>query len=268
MHNIEIFDRQARRKVRDRVARYSSPERWILQRMADSICERLEDLKVQPTRALVIGLGAADIIIDHLKSLNIRSVACDSGFLFAKQFGGIQCDEDRLPFRDGAFDLVICCGVLDTVNDIPGALILARRILQPNAPFIASFLGNSSLPAFKAAILKAQGGVARTHPLLDVRTAGDLAQRAGFSMPVVDQDRIDVHFSKLSNLVSDVRRNGFQNCLLIKHPLTRSEWTAVFDSLPERFPEVFTSINLFAWSPAPKELRSTGPKRSIRSIRE
>ncbi|MFK9892533.1 methyltransferase domain-containing protein, partial [Escherichia coli] len=57
---------------------------------------------------------------------------CDAGALFAVQSGGVQADEDRLPFPAESFDLVVSVGVLDSVNDLPGALTLARRALRPD----------------------------------------------------------------------------------------------------------------------------------------
>ena len=52
----------------------------------------------------------------------------------ARRPAGGRCDEDRLPFADARFDLVVSVGVLDTVNDLPGALILIRRALQARRP--------------------------------------------------------------------------------------------------------------------------------------
>ena len=80
--------------------------------------------------------------------------ACDPGFAFARAAQGVQADEDRLPFADGAFDLVVSVGVLDSVNDLPGALLLIRRSLRPDGLFMGAFAGAGSLPRLKRAMLE------------------------------------------------------------------------------------------------------------------
>ncbi len=113
----------------------------------------------------------------------------------------MQCDEDRLPFADGAFDLVVSVGALDSVNDLPGALLLTRRALKPDGLFLAALAGAGSLARLRRAMLAAdaaEGGAApRVHPQIDVRAAGDLLVRAGFALPVVDAQPVEVRFRSL-----------------------------------------------------------------------
>src|SRR5919107_1568930 len=124
---------------------------------------------------------------------------------FDRRAGGVQGDEDRLPFADEAFDLIVSVGVLDTVNDLPGALLLIRRALRPDGLFLAAFPGAGSLPRLKRAMLAADavggGAAARVHPQIEVRSAGDLLTRAGFALPVVDVQPVDVRFASLLGLV-------------------------------------------------------------------
>src|SRR3546814_13098572 len=107
---------------------------------------------------------------------------------------GVQADEDALPFADASFDLIIACGTLESVNDLPGALILIRRILRPDGLFLAAFAGAGSLPVLRSALLAgdADRPAQHIHPQIDVRSAGDLLSRAGFAMPVADGDRKSV----------------------------------------------------------------------------
>ncbi len=41
-------------------------------------------------------------------------------------------EEDRLPFPAASFDLILSAGTLDSVNDLPGALVQIRQLLQPD----------------------------------------------------------------------------------------------------------------------------------------
>src|SRR5690606_31463537 len=102
----------------------------------------------------VLDLGAADGSFGAvLRGRGLHVVSADSGFAFAHAARGVQCDEDRLPFADASFDLIVAAGGLDTVNDLPGALALIRRALVPDGLFLAGFAGAGSLPHLRDALL-------------------------------------------------------------------------------------------------------------------
>jgi NADH dehydrogenase [ubiquinone] 1 alpha subcomplex assembly factor 5 len=174
----------------------------------------------------------------------------------------VQADEDRLPFADGAFDLVVSAGALDTVNDLPGALLLIRRALRSDGLFLGAFLGAGSLPRLKRAMLAAdsiEGGASpRIHPQIDVRAAGDLLARAGFALPVVDAQPVDVRFSALLDLVRDLRAMAATNILAqrSRRPLGRHGLAAAiadFEEGEERTTERFEILHLLGWAPSPDQ---------------
>ncbi|HEV2078361.1 MAG TPA: class I SAM-dependent methyltransferase [Allosphingosinicella sp.] len=180
----------------------------------------------------------------------------------------MQCDEDRLPFADSSFDLVTSVGTLDSVNDLPGALTLIRRVLRPDGLFLGAFAGAGSLPRLRSAMLaadSAEGAAAspRIHPQIDIRAAGDLLQRAGFSLPVVDGDTVTVRFSGLPALVSDLRSMAATNSLSARSqlPITRRGFAAAIADFEEnadsggKTPERFEILYLIGWSPSPDQPR-------------
>src|SRR5204862_5240771 len=98
-------------------------------------------------------------------------------------------------------------GSLDTVNDLPGALIQIRRALRPDGLFLAAFIGAGSLPRLRRAMRVAEEAASmppspRIHPQIDVRAAGDLLVRAGFALPVADCEMPDVRFSPFRRLIA------------------------------------------------------------------
>jgi SAM-dependent methyltransferase len=255
------FDRQLRRVRRDRAAgRY--PEADYLHRLAaDELIERLSFVKRDFRRALDLGC-AGGYLTRRLSELGLETVPCDSGWRFASAAGGIQADEDRLPFADGAFDLIVSVGALDSVNDLPGALLLARRALRPDGLFLAAFAGAGSLPRLKRAMLAAdsiEGGAApRIHPQIDVRAAGDLLTRAGFALPVVDVQPVDVRFPSLLALVRDLRSMGATNLLAgrSRRPLGRHGLAAAiadFEDGEGKTTERFEILHLLGWAPSPDQ---------------
>ena len=256
------FDRALRRVRRDRAARRFGGADYLHRIAADELLERLDLVKRDFSEALLLGAahaGVADALVDR----GLRVTSSDFGTLVAAD---VQCDEDRLPFADGAFDLVLALGTLDTVNDLPGALALIRRALRPDGLFLAAFAGAGSLPRLRSAMLAAEAageGAAspRIHPQIDVRAAGDLLTRAGFALPVADSDGIDVRFSSLMSLVADLRAMGATNMLETRsrQPLSRMALAAAMADFADpshadgKTTEHFEIIYLIGWAPSPDQ---------------
>lgn len=258
------FDRRLRRLRRDRAARSGGAAAYLHERLADELAERLDLVTRRFERALDLGCGDG-ALANRLRARGVAVVPADAGALFAVRQNGIQCDEDRLPFADGAFDLVVSIGVLDSVNDLPGALALIRRALRPDGLLLAAFAGAGSLPALRRAMAaadEAEGGAApRIHPQIDVRAAGDLLARAGFALPVVDCDRIEVRFSSLGRLVDDLRGMGATNILASRARraigrLGLAAAIADFEAQADaagRTTERFEIVHLSGWAPSPTQ---------------
>jgi NADH dehydrogenase [ubiquinone] 1 alpha subcomplex assembly factor 5 len=258
------FDRSLRRRRRDRAAVHFGEADYLHRLAADELLERL-DLVTRPfARALDIGC-AGNYLAQRLRTRGLEVTSLDAGLRFAKAAGGAQGDEDRLPFADGAFDLVVSVGALDTVNDLPGALILARRALRPDGLFLGAFAGAGSLPRLRSAMLAADaaggGASPRIHPQIDVRAAGDLLARAGFALPVADGEGIDVRFPHLMALVRDLRAMGATNILgeRSRKPIGRPGLAAAladFAAAAEadgRTRERFEIVHLSGWAPSPDQ---------------
>ncbi len=255
------FDRRLRRLRRDRAAGRFAKADYLHRLAADDLIERLDCVKREFRRALDLGC-AGGYLTQRLRERGLDVTPCDSGTVFARAAGGVQADEDRPPFADGAFDLVVSVGALDGVNDLPGALLLIRRALKPDGLFLGAFAGAGSLGRLKRAMLAAdsvEGGAApRVHPQIDVRAAGDLLTRAGFTLPVVDAQPVDVRFSSLMDLVRDLRAMGATNILAARsrRPLRRHGLAAAiadFATPADKTTERFEILHLLGWSPSPDQ---------------
>lgn len=259
----EIFSRRRRRLRRDRAQPGFAAHDFLHARIADELLDRLDAVRRPFTHALDLGcldghLGRA------LAGRGIACVAADPGFRFARAAGGVQCDEDLLPFADGAFDLVVAAGGLESVNDLPGALALARRTLRPDGLFMGAMIGAGSLGRLRAALLASEPdrAVARIHPQVDVRSAGDLLARAGFALPVADSERVTVRYGSIFGLLADLRGSGTGNVLagplppLARDALARA--AAAFQAFADpdgKVAETIEIIHLLGWAPAPDQPR-------------
>ncbi|SCW36997.1 Methyltransferase domain-containing protein [Sphingobium faniae] len=224
MTNPDIFDRRLRALRRDRMMARFADHDFLYRAMLDELLDRLADVQRDLPEALVIGCpdGSAKAALEAMG----KKVACaDPGFLAARQAGGVQGDEDALPFADDSFDLILACGTLDSVNDLPGALILMRRILRPDGLMLAAFAGAGSLPRLRAALMAGEGDRPgqHIHPQVDVRSAGDLLARAGFAMPVADGDMLTVRYGDMIRLMHDLRGMGLGNALASHPPALRRD---------------------------------------------
>jgi hypothetical protein len=203
--------------------------RYISEDMAEDVLERLSFLRHEPRRALVIG--------DWTQAIGAAL-------------------EASYPAPAG-YDFIASIGTLDTVNDLPGALVHLRRALADGGLMIACFLGAGSLPALRGIMLEADGDrpSPRIHPQVDVRAGGQLLQRSGFADPVIDSHHIDVRFRSLEGMVADIRAQGLGNSLarpgapLGKAALAHAR--AAFDSRRDadgKVTERFEILTLSGWA--------------------
>jgi NADH dehydrogenase [ubiquinone] 1 alpha subcomplex assembly factor 5 len=117
-------------------------------------------------------------------------------------------------------------------------------------------MGAGSLPALRAAMASTGDGtrgVARFHPAIDVRAAGDLLSRAGFVMPVAETETITARYRDGKRLLSDLRANGCSNMLAQRVPLSRRDYSKLSSALTpaagDRVEESFAILSLTGWCP-------------------
>jgi SAM-dependent methyltransferase len=259
----EIFDRNLRRLRRDRAAPRFGDYSFVRDAIVEGLLDRL-DLVTRKFEC-ALDLGTADgSLARALRTRGMAVTASDAGARFAQ--GGIQCDEDRLPFDPASFDLIVSAGVLDSVNDLPGALVQCRRALKPDGLFLAGFIGAGSLPWLKRALLdadQAAGGAVpqRVHPLIDVRAAGDLLTRAGFVLTVADSEPLDVAYGDPFRLMTDLRGMAATNMLAGQAPprLSRGRLAHIGESFANRadsdgrLRERFELVFMTGWAPGPDQ---------------
>ncbi|QNQ10767.1 methyltransferase domain-containing protein [Sphingomonas alpina] len=249
----DIFDRNLRRRRRDRAAPNFAAHDFLRAAMLEGITERLESV----TRSFsdVLDLGCFDGAFAAPPDAQV--VRSDPGAVFAELTQGIQADEDRPSFPDASFDLIVAAGTLDTVSDLPGALALARRALRPDGLFMAAFTGGNSLSTLRAVLREAEGErpAARIHPQVDVRSAGDLLMRAGFALPVADVETLTVRYRDIWSLFRDLRGMAATNVLPGTPPLRRDTLVRAAQGFADRAnddgrtSERFDIVFLTGWAP-------------------
>ncbi len=242
-----IFERRratakwARARARQRNAQAAS---YLLDTIIEDLLDRFAFMRLAPSQALIIGDAA-----DGLRSaLAEQKVSTELGILG-------EFDEEA-PGPALRFDLIVHLLGLAMVNDLPGALIHARNALAEGGLFVAAFPGAGSLPKLRQIALAADGDrpAARIHPQVDNRAGTALLERAGFARQVVDSYPINVRFSSLERMLSDLRDHGLAASLASPAPALTKDWLArahqAFDDLREddgKVTETFEILVLTGW---------------------
>ena len=105
---------------------------------------------IAPTRVLDAGCGYGrfvGLLLDRFPSAEIVGCdisssmvkACNDSFLSQGCFSAQVADISRLPFKNGAFDLVICIGVLMHVADERASVKELCRVVAPGGSLLFSF---------------------------------------------------------------------------------------------------------------------------------
>lgn len=212
--------------------------------MVEDVLDRLSFLRFEPKRALVVGEWTGTLAAAlTAQGVEVTQVEPAEGF------------DEEAPYPFEGFDLIASLGTLDTVNDLPGALVHIRKALAPGGMMIASFLSAGSLPVLRDVMLAADADrpAARVHPMVDVRAGGQLLQRTLFADPVIDQRPLQVGFRSLERLVGDIRAQAIGGVLadappvLGKAALSRAKEAFAAAGEDGRTVERFEILTLSGW---------------------
>ena len=169
-----VFDRALLRRRRRRAASLG-PASFLLDRVAEDFADRLVPVLRRFDLAIDLGTPGEAVRTALARLGSIGTIVAADALPRSPPF--VAADEEALPFRDGALDLVVSALALHHVNDLPGTLVQIRRALKPDGLFVAALLGGETLTelrqAFAAAESDIEGGVSpRVAPFADLRELG------------------------------------------------------------------------------------------------
>jgi SAM-dependent methyltransferase len=270
-----IIDR-ALLRARGRRALALGPSTFLIDRVAQELAERLASVLRSfpcgldlgsPTGAVRRALAGSPKVGSLIAANALAAVAGHNDGL------AIVADEEALPLREGALDLVVSGLSLHFVNDLPGTLVQVRRALKPDGLFVAALFGGDTLTelrqAFAAAEAEVEDGISpRVLPFADLRDLGALLQRAGFALPVTDVDRLTVRYASPLDLMHDLRRMGAANPLVdrSRRPLRRATLARMLAIYGGRFADpdgriraTFEIVYLSGWAPHESQQQPLAP---------
>ncbi|MCB2053724.1 MAG: methyltransferase domain-containing protein [Geminicoccaceae bacterium] len=263
-----LFDRALRRRRR-RARRAHRPDADYLRAETERrLLDRLADTSRRFTDILIIG-DPANRVRDAVagRYTDARITVLDE--LQVTLSGDLRAP----PFAANSFDAVLSLLDLHAIDDLPGALAQSRTMLRPDGLFLAAFPGGETLGELRYALMQAElerrgGATARIVPLVDIRDAGALLQRAGFALPVADTDRLDLTYAHLLDLIADLRAIGETNPLMrsSRSPLDRTIFLRTAEIYAETFADprgriraTFDLLFMTGWKPDPSQPRPLAP---------
>jgi SAM-dependent methyltransferase len=265
------------------VARGDAPVDFLLVRAAEDLRDRLSLVKRRFALAADVGSpgphGAVALAAAGQVDCMLR-VAPSQASLGTGDFLPAVGDAERLPVVDSCLDLIVSLLALQTVNDLPGALVQMRLALKGDGLLILAMIGGETLTELRQSLTIAEseivgGASPRVAPFVDVRALGGLAQRAGLALPVVDLDRVVVRYLNIFTLLADLRAMGATNALHARSrkPLRREVLLRAAAAYSEKFADpdgrlraTFDLVWLTAWAPhesQPKPLEPGSAKMRL-----
>ncbi|WP_417670268.1 methyltransferase domain-containing protein [Roseibium sp.] len=276
MTQPDLFDRSLLKQRRQRALATAKPgSDFLLETVADDLADRLTAL----SRTFEIGVDLGG------HTGRITEIMAQCGKVGQVLRADLMCADPNIPapdlvfddalppFREASVGLFVSALSLHWVNDLPGTLVQIRKALQPDGLFLGVLLGGDTLFELRDVLMRAElevtGGAApRVSPFADIRDLGALLQRAGFSLPVTDTDRLTVRYASMFNLMQDLKAMGATSILTerSKKPLPRSilmraaELYAQDYSDPDgRIRATFALVSLSGWSPHESQQKPLRP---------
>ena len=263
---MKVFDRGAVRAHRARASPRFARHDFLVAEVAGRLAERLDDITRRFPNALDLGCHSGQLAAalkgrGGIESL-VQADLCEA-MVARTASPRVVCDEELMPFAEASFDLVMSVLSLHWVNDLPGTLVQIAGCLKPDGLVLAAMLGGETLTELRQALMAAEieregGASARVSPFADVRQAGQLLQRAGLALPVVDCDTISVTYGDAFALMAELRGMGEGNAILgRRRGLSRRDtlhraaalYEEMFGDDEGRVPATFQVLYLTAWAP-------------------
>ena len=280
-----LFDQMLIRQHRQRAAPKYSDFAFLKDDAVARLVDRLELMRRDFDLCLDIGAHDGRLAQYFAKLGKIgHMVHADPAEKFAiatKQHGpSVVHALDKLPYRPETFDAVFSCLSLHWIDDLPGLIMQAGRLLKPDGLLLFSLLGGNSLTELKQALAEAEqditGGFSpRCAPMADIRDIGGLLNRAGLALPVADSDRLTVNYPHMFKLMSDLRGMGEQNALFsrLKTPTRRQVFMRAAEIYQQRFgraggqiPASFEIVTLTGWAPHESQQKPLRPGTAMHRL--
>jgi len=271
MINAGAIDKGSARRSFERAAAGYDRAAVLQREIADRLLARLDYVRLDPRLVLDLGCGTGYALAGLYKRFGkARILALDFAFSMLQQARGRgswrnrpRClcgDVEALPLADASVDLIFSNATFQWCNDIEGTFRECLRVLRPGGLLTFTTFGTDTLWELRGA-WSAADGHSHVSPFLDLHDIGDALVRVRFADPVLDVDRMTVTYSRVRDLMRDLKEIGAHNATSERsRGLTGRQRLAAVEQAYEahrrdgRLPASYEVLYGIAWAPAQRRV--------------
>lgn len=272
----ELFDEALIARNRERaLTRNAAGSDFLLELTARELADRLAIVERRFENAVELfgatGLTARAAMATG-KIERLQRIETHAGFGEADQPVAVT-NFESVPLEPQSVNLILSPLSLHLTNDTPGMLIQMRRALKPDGLLLAAIPGAGTLSELREVLLAAEteiygGASPRVVPFADIRDIGSLLQRAGFALPVIDEESFTVRYDHIFALMRDLKAMGMANPLKgrSRRPVSRRFFLRAAELYAERFSDqdgriraTFSIVFLSGWAPHESQQKPLKP---------
>jgi malonyl-CoA O-methyltransferase len=188
--------------------------------IGEQLFERLDFLKINPKYILDLGCGTG-LFSKKLKKkypkANIISLDFAHGMLLETQKKSrwheskMQCvraDMHALPFSNNVFDLIFSNQVLHWSHHAPDLLRELNRVMHTNGCLMFTTLGPDTFLELREA---KKSAFSHANTFMDMHDIGDILLAERFLDPVVDMEKLTVHYASFLALLKSLKKQGVRH---------------------------------------------------------
>lgn len=218
-----MHDKQPRFKQRIAAAFSGAAARYdaaaVVQRVVgEAVISRLDCIRLNPSVVLDLGAGTgqitqvlqqrypdAELIAVDLAPAMVE--ICQQYFHDGHKGKALCADAEALPLEPQSVDLIVCNLMLQWLPQLETVLAQIKRVLRPGGLFMFSTFGPDTLCELRASWSTIDEH-AHVNSFLDMHDVGDAVLQAGLCDPVLEAEHITVRYSRLRDLLQDLRDVG------------------------------------------------------------
>lgn len=271
--NEFLIDKQQVRRSFSRAAKSYDAAAVLQREVCQRMLERLEYIRVQPTRVLDVGSGTgwgtrqltakyADAQVISLDiALGMLQLSCGQTSWWRKLLSpppAVCADVEALPFAANSFEMVWSNLALQWCNDLPATIVDLHRILKPDGLLMFSTFGPDTLKELRRAF---HGVDEHSHlnRFADMHDVGDMLSHGGFAEPVMDMEYLTLTYDDVRGVLYDLKAIGAHNATAGRGQglMGKQAWARLVENYEQqrrdgKLPATYEVIYGHAWKVPPR----------------
>ncbi len=211
---------QVTREAFERWGRQHDHSGELIAEIRERLISRLDGILVSPCLIADIGSGFGEGMRPLIKRFpNAHGMVVDWAlspmpqipwyrWRLRSHWHRIVADARDLPLTTGAVDLIFSNMLLPWIDPPDLFFFEARRICRPGGLMLFSALGPDSFQELRDLWTQAGGENSIPPGLWDMHDLGDMLIHAGWSDPVLETERLIVHYTTWQSMINDFRHAG------------------------------------------------------------